>query len=1100
VSLTQQQRAAAHAAGSVAVLAGAGTGKTFLLTHRYLHHLSTGLTPLEIVAITFTNEAAGELRSRIRSAVQREYPGDVTLQAEVEVGPISTIHALCSRICQEQPELAQLPADFGLMDDVQAALWFEEHFRAEVAQLDPALLERVPFSRMLRVLEALFSDPYTAGASLLITAEQRRAVLERGRSEALRQLRGDPGFRAALTRLQGLAGPAGDKREVLRQDVIHACLQLLGSAESDDFTPHLAVLDGIDLRGGSWKAWGGRDAFNEPKAAFEFLRNNIRAALKQGVINWQWGEADEQLEAALPDVAQAFGQVRAALDASKRQQRLIGYNDLELGALRVLQDDTARREYARRWRAFMVDEFQDTNPVQIAILERLSGLTRQEPGQAEPPPATLTTVGDAKQSIYGFRRASPELSQAMAERIGHSVELNTSFRTHDGLLRQLDAVFEPLLEEMHQPLAANRPAPAGNNGHLLIRTLEKESGGPGKALLNRAEARLIARDVRRMLDDGTQVWDKRRGAYRELRSADVAVLARSWSSLQVVADALTEQGIPSVLAGGLDLLATREALDGLALLQFLANPNDEISLVALLRSPFLAISDRTLMQAALQKEREQSWWQAVAASSDTELQRAAELLSGLLREARWQKPAQLLRLADRSSGYTAVLSGLPGAERRLADWRGFVEFISRQEQAGASLFSIIRQLRTLQRLGTEVARPVLAGANAVSLMSIHASKGLEWPLVFLPDLSRGTGGGRGSPQVLFEADAGCAILLDGDPEAEADTTTVRPGLYSLLKFRQDARGAAEANRLLYVACTRAADRLVLSSVAATGGLWKPLTGALALAGLEPEVSGWTETDLEVFGAGPEPVAALPGQKLQLLDAVRQGVPSLPVTALPAYAACPKMFRYRYLDEHPGAASGSGHAARIGTLTHKALELQLDSEVELARHDPALEPGLVLEALGLARAFRTADAFSAVRERLQDGVTLEAQWSHELAGVRLQGVIDVIHPEFVLDYKTDREVRPRQHVLQLAVYAKAAGVDSALVAYLRASELHEFTAAELDRAYAEAQRVVGDINAGRFGSTPSVDACRYCSYRQICGDAVGDEADSDTALELHGILR
>jgi ATP-dependent helicase/nuclease subunit A len=379
-------------------------------------------------------------------------------------------------------------------------------------------------------------------------------------------------------------------------------------------------------------------------------------------------------------------------------------------------------------------------------------------------------------------------------------------------------------------------------------------------------------------------------------------------------------------------------------------------------------------------------------------------------------------------------------------------------------------------------------------MSVHASKGLEWPVVFLPDLSRNPGGGRGSPQVLFEADAGCAVLLEGDPDSAADGETVRPGLYNLLSFRSSVREAQEANRLLYVACTRAADRLVLSSVATASGLWKPLAGALRLAGLEPEPAECEPADLEVFGAGPSPAPALPGAGRQLLDVAQQIVTSLPVTALPVYATCPKRFRYQYLDQHPGVSSGSGLGARIGTLTHKALELELDCEMELARHDPALAPERVLEALELARTFRSADAFASLRTRLAAGAVPEAHLSHELAGVHLQGIIDVTHAEFVLDYKTDQEMQPARHALQLAVYAQAAGVESALIAYLRSGRLHEFSAAELREAYAEAQRVIEGINAGSFGSTPGPEACGYCGYREICEDAVKGEAS--VPLTLH----
>src|SRR5690625_3957806 len=141
MSLTEAQKQAAHAPGSVAVLAGAGTGKTFLLTHRYLHHLRSGLNPLQIVATTFTDSAAAELRSRIRAAVRAQYPDSSELLAQLEIAPISTMHSLCQQICREYPQESELPAGFSILDEVEQVLWFERHYPQALSQL-PAHLFR----------------------------------------------------------------------------------------------------------------------------------------------------------------------------------------------------------------------------------------------------------------------------------------------------------------------------------------------------------------------------------------------------------------------------------------------------------------------------------------------------------------------------------------------------------------------------------------------------------------------------------------------------------------------------------------------------------------------------------------------------------------------------------------------------------------------------------------------------------------------------------------------------------------------------------------------------------------------------------------------
>lgn len=173
MSLTEQQQRAAYAKGSVAVTAGAGTGKTHMLSERYLHFLrpSQGFSPLQMVAVTFTEKAATELRSRIREAVTQEMGDQLEVLAELEAAQISTFHSLATRICQEHPDRANVPPDFSVQDAVEGSLWQAEHFDAALAQLPARLYEAVPFSLMQSVLSALLADPLTAEKAL----EQNRA-------------------------------------------------------------------------------------------------------------------------------------------------------------------------------------------------------------------------------------------------------------------------------------------------------------------------------------------------------------------------------------------------------------------------------------------------------------------------------------------------------------------------------------------------------------------------------------------------------------------------------------------------------------------------------------------------------------------------------------------------------------------------------------------------------------------------------------------------------------------------------------------------------------------------------------------------------------
>jgi ATP-dependent helicase/nuclease subunit A len=807
LSLTEEQRRAVDASGSVVVVAGAGTGKTHMLTERYLHHLSEdNLSPLELVAVTFTEKAAEELRSRVRELVRRRLAAREDLLAELEAAQISTIHALCARVCREHPEEAEVPPDFGILDELRGRLWTADRLADAMDDLPEEHYRVVPYPLLQVALESLLSDPLAAEEALVKGPEGWRDLIEEAREGALSAYLEEPALKSARWTLELCEGDDEDRMEQSRR----AALSALGELEAGgNQRSAFESLTSIDLRGGKKKAWSDGE-LESVKDALRIVRELARSELRRGIVVLEPGPADERLAGALPILRDAFNRARTFLTAAKRRSRVLDFADLEVHALRALEHEEVREYYHERWRAFLVDEFQDTNPVQAELLERLTKV------------ATLTVVGDEKQSIYGFRRADVEVFRRFRDRIlsegGEEVVLATSFRGHSELVGVLNSVFSSVLGERRQDLEANRQEPPHEAPHVRLYAVEAEGRVP-KAQLQRMEATHIARQLREMLDQGTGIYDAAASTSRPLRPGDIAILSRVWAPLEIYGDALAADGIPSVHAGGGNLLETREAKDAIALLRFLADPNDDLALVAVLRSPFFAMDDRLLHGLAQEREKGVTWWQLLQEADAPQLDTVKEVLGKLLSKRRLEPATAVLRLADHLTGYTAVIANLPGAERREADWRGFVELVGDLERGSDDTFTVIRWLRQLHEAEAQVPRPPIEAGDAVSLMTIHAAKGLEWPVVVIPDLARAMPSSSGA--VAFDPELG--VSVDFGEEGG------QPALHHLIRDKKARLEEDETRRVFYVAPTRARDHLILTCT----GLTERLCGLTVLQpGLE----------------------------------------------------------------------------------------------------------------------------------------------------------------------------------------------------------------------------------------------------------------------------
>jgi ATP-dependent helicase/nuclease subunit A len=311
---------------------------------------------------------------------------------------------------------------------------------------------------------------------------------------------------------------------------------------------------------------------------------------------------------------------------------------------------------------------------------------------------------------------------------------------------------------------------------------------------------------------------------------------------------------------------------------------------------------------------------------------------------------------------------------------------------------------------------------------------------------------------------------------DEDGAKQKSALYTLLEQRKKADDREESKRVLYVALTRARDRLILTSASPSGG---------SLDILQPGLEGLIEPEAVAFIpelAKPVPPVAppLPPRPTQILaHAAGAGFSELPVTALSEYALCPKRFEFRYVQGHPGyrEGDGSGVAARaIGSLAHKALELQIRDFDKLKKYAHDLTDEQVQDALNCAERFHLAPDFAAYRE---GALQWESPVSLSLGGITFNGVVDLVGEDFVLDFKSDRALHPEHHQFQLWAYSQATAKPNAHIAYLRHDHLHTFTPAQLSELAASASALVNGLVKGDFTPTPSEATCGICPYGEVC---------------------
>ncbi len=1120
--------------GDLLLDASAGSGKTSVLVERFaLAALEDGIGVEAILAITFTEKAAAELRDRIRARL-REAGADEAARA-TEGAFISTIHGFCARVLRAHALSAGIDPLFTVLDEPDAR-------RLADAAFDDALEDLAENAAGAIQLISAWGPGALRGATLGVYGELRARGQLRPR---LPQLGLAPDLERARTRLADAASALSSElgelvepgaRVLSAIERVGGCSEVLAAAE-----PWPGELDALKLPGGNGAALSTPlcEAYGEALASLRIACGYVHAAGARDLLDRLLG---------------SFGERYAA---RKQAQSALDFEDLELMTHELLTRDPELRErYRARFQRVMVDELQDTNAVQLELIDLIAD-------------GNLFCVGDAQQSIYGFRYADVELFEARArewEQRGEALSLRVNFRSRPEILDVLNAGFESALGDRFRPLVAGRGRSSDADTGPSVSEVVSESAvdlivadrgadwgtaDPGADVLaapwRLAEARSLAAHVSSLLEEG---W----------RPADVVLLTRATTDLRTYERALEDAGIPTYVIGGRGYWGHPQVIDLVAYLRALANPLDEEALYTALCSPLVGISldALVLVSAAAREAGRDPWWLLrepegrldSVAPEDREL--LDRFVSWFAAERRLVGRAGVAELIDRAlslTGYDLVMLAMPGGARRLANVRKLMRLGSEHEStAGFDLRGFLDIVRSRSsRWGGRGAReseaPVEGEAlDAVRLMTIHRAKGLEFPVVCVADLARRPW--RDTPLIRVGRDGRLGLRLARPGTAGAVSALA----YDELGEEQVEFELEEERRLFYVAMTRACERLVLSGAARLqewpeGGGDTPM-GWIAPAfadvasGVEfvgPEEGGPSGKDGAVDGEGSEhrvlarPAAASGAGRGDRPAAARGGEPpgSLSYSAVEAYRRCGYRFYVERVLGVPGVEGVGGPgpnrvlaATERGVLAHALLE-RVDfrrpvapdaaavfaaAEVSGGRVPSAAEADelarLIAGFIGSELAARLGRC-SEVRSEEHFGFLLKGE-------LLITGVLDVLAREpgsrmLVVDYKSDRlegaapeQVVAEAYETQRVVYALAAlraGAPEVEVVhvFLEAPEhpvVALFSANDAPRLEAALVELSAGIVAGHFGVTES-------PHRGICNGCPAEGGLCSWPLEMTG---
>ena len=829
---TAEQRRAIETPGSLIVSAAAGSGKTAVLTERIARHILEGASPDDLLVVTFTRAAAAEMKKRIGdrlSALAAQQQGDeaARLYAAAEgIGRanISTIDGFCSHVLRRHFDIAGLDPAFrageeaenlALRQEALEELMERYYAQKGFSDLVDAFGEEAEFSaQFLRLYEFIMAQPEPM--EWLKEAIDKYDIAE----DAL------PLCPAAEEYLKGLKVRLGAYMDILRsrRDEIAEDYPKTAAILDDDLTQLGGALLQKSLRGYANQlsacAFATFSMRGAEKSYSEYVkkpRDDMKKEVKKHIAlsGKPTGRQAKLLAGIKPllDMLYSFtGDFIALYSEKKEQAGIIDYADMEHIALRLLRLPAVAREYRDRFSFVFIDEYQDCSPLQNALF---SALAR---------PDNLFIVGDVKQSIYGFRMAEPSMFTERIDEFSRrdaALHLSANFRSSNEVIEGVNSIFTPIMtretggvdyDETARLVHGRRDAsPGGTELHVISRSAPLD---PGDAADENAEEQLLAAEAEALFAAGRirellgESFTDRKGNTRNYKYSDIVILH---SSPKNVAEAwvrtLSREGIPvyAELTGGyFDAIEVQIFLNLLAIID---NPLQDIPLISVLRSPIGGFSTEELITLRADC-REGLFYEALKAGADKDTPLGHKAGGFLGRLKRWRAQGELYDITEliamllEDTGFENYVSALPGGQSRRANLEALIKNAGIYSNSGHGIRGFLRFMEKA-RSGDSLGAAQIASANVVRLISIHKSKGLEFPAVILGGLSVNFNKKSRSSVLVLDSSLGIGLKAARGSSRELNL------YHSAIAERIWRREISERMRLLYVAMTRASEKLIM---------------------------------------------------------------------------------------------------------------------------------------------------------------------------------------------------------------------------------------------------------------------------------------------------
>lgn len=829
---TAEQRRAIETPGSLIVSAAAGSGKTAVLTERIARHILEGASPDDLLVVTFTRAAAAEMKKRIGdrlSALAAQQQGDEAARlygAAEGIGRanISTIDGFCSHVLRRHFDIAGLDPAFrageeaenlALRQEALEELMERYYAQKGFSELVDAFGEETEFSaQFLRLYDFIMAQPEPM--EWLKEAIDKYDIAE----DAL------PLCPAAEEYLKGLKVRLGAHMDILRsrRDEIAEDYPKTAAILDDDLTQLGGALLQKSLKGYAnqlsacaFATFSMRGAEKSYSKYVKNPRDDMKKEVQKHIVlsGKPIGRQAKLIAGIKPllDMLYSFtGDFIALYSEKKEQAGIIDYADMEHIALGLLRLPAVAKEYRDRFSFVFIDEYQDCSPLQNALF---SALAR---------PDNLFIVGDVKQSIYGFRMAEPTMFTERIDEFSRrdaALHLSANFRSSNEVIEGVNSIFTPIMtretggvdyDETARLVHGRRDAsPGGAELHVISRSAPLDTGDAAdenteeQLLAAEAEALFAAGRIRELLCES---FTDRKGNTRNYKYSDIVILH---SSPKNVAEAwvrtLSREGIPvyAELTGGyFDAIEVQIFLNLLAIID---NPLQDIPLISVLRSPIGGFSTEELITLRADC-REGLFYEALKAGADRDTPLGHKAGGFLGRLKRWRAQGELYDITEliamllEDTGFENYVSALPGGQSRRANLEALIKNAGIYSNSGHGIRGFLRFMEKA-RSGDSLGAAQIASANVVRLISIHKSKGLEFPAVILGGLSVNFNKKSRSSVLVLDSSLGIGLKAARGSSRELNL------YHSAIAERIWRREISERMRLLYVAMTRASEKLIM---------------------------------------------------------------------------------------------------------------------------------------------------------------------------------------------------------------------------------------------------------------------------------------------------